>query len=116
MEIAPVKSFPNLTAGEIGLISWQMAQGDTAVPFVLSVYADRTVQVEGTFGGASVAIEGSNDGTNYHTMTDPQGNALLFAAAGLETIMELPYYVRPAVSGGDGTTDLTITLCGRRAA
>jgi hypothetical protein len=29
--------------------------------------------------------------------------------------MELPYFLKPTVSGGDGTTNLTITLSGRRS-
>lgn len=116
MEITPTKVFPNLTAGEVALVAWSMAQGDTAVPFALAVYADRTIQVDGVFGGASVSIRGSNDDVNYYTLTDPQGNALSFSAGGLETIMELPYYVKPVIFGGDGTTALIINLCGRRAA
>ena len=115
MEIAPTTVFPSRNAGEISLTTWgPVAAGDTCAPFVLSVYSDRVVQVEGVFGGASVALQGSNDGENYHTLTDPQGNALSFSAGGLETVMELPYYIKPAPSGGDGTTSLTITLSGRR--
>lgn len=73
--------------------------------------SDRTVQVVGTFGaGGTVVIEGSNDGTNWATLTDPQGNALSFTAAKVETVMELTRYIRPRVTGGDGTTDLTVIL------
>jgi pyruvate/2-oxoacid:ferredoxin oxidoreductase alpha subunit len=116
MEIAPDTVFPQRQAGEISLTTWDsVAAGDTCTAFVLSVYSDRVVQVEGVFGGASVALQGSNDGVNYHTLTDPQGNALSFAAGGLETVMELPYYIKPLLSGGDGTTNLTITLSGRRS-
>ena len=34
-------------------------------------------------------IEGSNDGTNYHTLNDPQGNALDIAALKIEQILEV---------------------------
>jgi hypothetical protein len=115
MEITPTTLFPTRNAGEISLTTWvAVAAGDTCEPFVLSVYSDRVVQVEGTFGGASIALKGSNDATNYHTLTDPQGNALSFTAGGLETVMELPYYIKPTITGGDGTTSLNITLSGRR--
>ena len=58
MEITPTSLFPTLNAGEISLTTWaSVAAGDTCAPFVLSVYSDRVVQVEGTFGGASVALQ-----------------------------------------------------------
>lgn len=116
MDIAPVTSFPFATSQDIALTSWSgVAAGDSCTPIRLGVYSDRTVQVEGTFGGATVAIQGSNDDVHYHTLTDPQGNALSFSAGGLETVMELPYFLKPTVSAGDGTTNLTITLSGRRS-
>jgi hypothetical protein len=76
--------------------------------------ADKSVQVAGTFGGATIVIQGSNDGTNYHTLTDPQGNAVSFTVAGIEAITENTRYIRPSLSGGDGTTSLTVTLLCRR--
>ncbi len=73
---------------------------------------DRTIQVSGTFGvGGSVRILGSLDGMVFAPLTDPQGNPLDFVQAKLETIMELVPYIRPQVTGGDGTTNLKVTLC-----
>lgn len=116
MDVAPTTTFPFATSQDIALTTWAgVAAGDTALPIKLGVYSDRVAQVEGTFGGATVAIQGSNDGSHYHTLTDPQGNALSFSAAGLETVMELPYFLKPVLSSGDGTTSLTITLSGRRS-
>jgi hypothetical protein len=77
--------------------------------------ADRSVQVTGTFGtGGSVRIEGSNDGTNYAVLTDPQGNALDITTAKIETVMELTRYLRPRITAGDGTTSLTVSLLVKR--
>lgn len=77
--------------------------------FGMSDFQDRSVQVFGTFGGATVTIEGSNDdGTTWATLNDPFGNALSFTAAGLKAITELPQYIRPNVSGAGGTTSLTV--------
>ena len=88
---------------------------DVGAPVQWVEYADRCVQVAGTFGtGGSVTIEGSNDGTNFVVLTDPQGNALTVTAARIEQILELPRYVRPRVTAGDGTTSLTVTICMRR--
>ncbi len=78
--------------------------------------ADRSVQVFGTFGaGGTLRIEGSNDGTNWAALTDPQGNALDFTTAKIEAITELVRYLRPRVTGGDGTTSLTCVLLARRS-
>lgn len=76
-----------------------------------------TVQVTGTFGvGGTVVIEGSNDGTNYVTLNDAGGAALSLTAAGLKAIRELPAYIRPRVTAGDGTTSLTVTLAAMKRA
>jgi len=83
-----------------------------AVHYALAT--DRSVQVHGTFGvGGTVLIEGSNDGTNWYTLTDPQGNALSVTAAKIEAISEPTVYVRPRVTAGDGTTSLTVTIFAR---
>lgn len=75
-------------------------------------YQDRTIQVLGTFGtGGSVTIQGSNDdGTTWATLTDPLGNNLTFTAAGMKQITELPQYIRPNVTAGDGNTSLSVFL------
>jgi len=78
-------------------------------------YADRSVQVTGTFGaGGSVRIEGSLDGTNYAVLTDPQGNALDITAAKIEAISENVRMIRPRVTAGDGTTTLVVTILFRK--
>lgn len=89
---------------------------DDGAPFEGPDYADRSVQVQGTIGaGGNVRIEGSNDGSNYVVLTDPQGNALDIVAAGrIEQIQEITRLVRPRITAGDGTTNLTVTMYGRR--
>lgn len=88
---------------------------DVGVPLEEPGRADRSVQVTGTFGaGGNLRIEGSNDGTNYATLTDPQGNALDFTTAKIEQVSEITRYLRPRVTAGDGTTSLTVTIMARR--
>lgn len=63
------------------------------------------VQAIGTFGGASVAVQGSNDGSNWFDLDDLGGTAVGLTAAGGTgvDIGDVPRYIRPETSGGTGT-------------
>lgn len=104
------------TAIPSAVISWTgLDSDDSGSPAEMVDFPDMTVAVTGTFGAAgSVTLQGSLDGTNYFALTDPQGNAITKTAAGIEAVIEAPRYVRPLVTGGDGTTSLTVTILFRR--
>lgn len=72
--------------------------------------SDRSVQFVGTFDSATLVLQGSNDGTNWVTLTDPQGNAISKTSAGLEQIEEITRYVRPSSSGGGGSQSVSVYL------
>jgi hypothetical protein len=110
--INPNISYPQ-GAQSVVKASWALGNADTGVAIDRTDFADRSVQVEGTFGAATVTIQGSNDGTNWETLRDPQGVALSFTSAGLKQILETTLYIRPVSSGGTGTA-LTVTLVGRK--
>ena len=94
-----------------------MQNGDDGQPIELANFADRSVQVVGTFGaGGKVRIEGSLDGANYAPLTDPQGNDLDLTTAKLEAVSEVVRWIRPRVIAGDGTTLLTVTMLLKGAA
>jgi hypothetical protein len=78
---------------------------------------DRTVQVVGTFGGASVSVDGTleDEPANWLPLTDPQGNSLSIAVARIEAVTELVRYIKPTLHGGDGTTLLTVHILMRSA-
>jgi hypothetical protein len=78
-------------------------------------YADRSVQLSGTWGTATVVLQGSNDGTTWFTLTDPQTVAISKTADALEQVLEMTQFVRPLLSGGNGTTAVTANLLVRRA-
>ena len=77
--------------------------------------ADMSVQVVGTFDTATLTMQGSNDGTNWAPLTDPQGNAIAMTVAGIEQILEKTRYIRPLVSSVGATTDLDVHLYVRAA-
>lgn len=114
--VAPVTSFPFETALDVAVTTWSaLAQNDDGEPVRLAVYSDRSVQIAGTFGGASLTIGGSNDGVTYHALTDIAGNPLTLTAEALKQIVELPIWIKPRVFGGNGTTNLKVILAGRRS-
>jgi hypothetical protein len=93
-------------------VYWEtITNGDSGSPLEIPAHADRSVQILGTFGvGGTIIIEGSNDGSNYVTLNDFQGNALSFTAEGLESIAQIVNYIRPRVTVGDGSTDLDVHI------
>ena len=76
--------------------------------------SDMTVQVLGTFGTGTITMQGSNDGgTTAVTLTDPAAVDITFTAAGGSQILENYAFVRPLLSGGNGTTDLDVYLAAK---
>lgn len=96
-------------------ITWAgLLNGDTGSAEILARYSDKSIQVVGDLGvGGVCLIEGSNDGSSFFTLVDPQGNALSFSAFGLEQVLEITKFIRPRISAGDGDTDFTVILVGR---
>src|SRR5258705_10178014 len=74
------------------------AAGDIGQPLQRTDLADRSVQVTGTFAVATIVLEGSNDGTNYFTLSNPAGAALSFTAAGLMQVNQPTPPVPPPVT------------------
>lgn len=83
--------------------TWTLGNADTGNAADMHRWSDRTVQVVGTFGAATVVIQGSNDNTNWVTLNDSNGAALSFTAAGMKVILENPIWIRAVSSGGTGT-------------
>lgn len=90
-----------------------MANTDVGDALQAAEYSDKTVQVEGTWGaGGEFTLQGSNDGTNWATLNDALGTAIVLSADGLVSILEAPLYIRPNITAGDGATALNVTLSG----
>lgn len=90
-----------------------LATGDTGAP-IATDGKQMTVQVGGTFGGATVTMQGSNDGTNWVSLNDQAvpGNVCSFTSAGLKGVLQAVKYIRPVVTGGTGT-GLSVILFNR---
>lgn len=89
-----------------------VTNADTCAAIRRPAHADRSVHVSGTFNGASVAVNGSNEtgGTNAVALNDPGGTAIAITAAGAKLILENMLYYQPAATGGGGSQSLTISM------
>lgn len=113
--IAPVISNAS-DDGSVMKITWETltTTNDQGTPLSIPKFIDKTVTVTGTFGaGGTVKFQGSNDGTNWYDLSDPQGNAISKTAAGIEAVQENPWKIRPFISAGDGTTDIDVIVIAR---
>jgi len=100
--------------GSVKVLTWSgLSTADTGIPVSIPKFADKTVTITGTFAAATIALQGSNDATNWFSLTDPQGNAISKTAAAIEAVTENPLWIRPAVTGGSGETDLHVIIVAR---
>jgi|ERR1700741_1410316 len=85
------------------------------VPFEMLNFSEICMQATGTFGGATVTMQGSNDGTNYFNLTNVAGStaASLTAAGGMQVI-ERPRYIRPNLTVVGAGATIVVTLMLRR--
>ena len=109
MTIIPYQDTGELNQTTKTVIWSNVTGGDEGQPIDLSNYPDKTIQVIGpTFSGA-VTIEGSNDETNYATLTDNIGLPLSFTAVAMKYITENPKLIKPAVAAGTSANTIIIT-------
>lgn len=99
------------------LVTWEGIQnGDDCAAFIdFSEYDDRTMQVTGTLDGATVAMTGSVNGSDFGTVNDQFGTAM--SAIGDEkprAISEYVYALKPVITGGGASTDITIQILAKR--
>lgn len=81
-------------------------------------WGDRCVQLTGTLStGGAVTMYGSNiaapneaNDNDWFAMNDAQGNSLALNSLRGEQIIECPLWVRPKITGGDGSTSLNVSL------
>jgi hypothetical protein len=95
------------------VVKWiDLHVGDIGAPMSSPNYPIKSVQITGTWGGATVVIEGSNmpSAPTYDGLHNPWYGALSINADALRGILENCYWVRPRVVDGGATTDLDVYL------
>ena len=105
------------TNGAVRQYLWELTSADPTGEAVSAVdFADRTVTAVGTWGGATVTIEGSNDGENWMPLSDAAGAADATASANKAiTIVELTRYLRPRLTTVGTGADVTVVMLARNA-
>src|SRR5690242_6657670 len=96
---------------------WLVAAGETGDRCSLGQYsAPKTLQLDGTFGGGSIQIQGSNDGVTWHPLSivDLVSGAYVLltglTVSNFAQLIENPRWIRPTVIGGDGTTAINVRI------
>ena len=68
-----------------------------------------SVEISGTFGGATVDMQVSNSGSTYFTLTDTNGQKISTTSAMLVDFSSAGYKFKPSITGGTGDS-VTVTL------
>lgn len=101
--------------GKVLMITWALTSVNAdGAPAQWAEFADRTVTFTGTWGGATAALEGSNDGTTWLPIADGQGTAITATANKVETAIELTRFVRPNLTTAGSGAAVSATLLMRR--
>jgi len=85
------------------VVKWTLTTADhTGDDYLVPGWADRSVQVYGTFGGATVVLEGRNDFEvtpgSPETLLDPWEKPLSFTVKALRQVLDHTVIVRPRLS------------------
>lgn len=84
----------------------------TGLPVACPSYPIKSVQITGTFGGATCTIQGSNMVTTptYFSLEDIQGNAIALTSDGGQPIAINTYWVRPILSSISTATNVDVYM------
>lgn len=113
----PVSTNTNSVGGDdiCFLVSYPMTTADhTGLAVERPQWYDRVLVATGTWGGATLILEGSNDGTNFVPLKDANGTAISLTADGTFHLLGTPRFVRPRLSVVGAGATITATLLCRR--
>lgn len=112
--VTPTYSYLMAQGQNVPRAVWSgIVTGDTINSLPVAGYAASMIsaQVSGTFGGATVTLEVSNDGTNFFGAKDVTGTAISLTAAGLVQLQTSAAYVKPVVTSGSANSiDVSLVL------
>jgi hypothetical protein len=114
--VSPAFDFVAAQAAKVPRVTWaDIVTGDTLTAFPVAAQAAvaGAVQFGGTFGGATVGLQVSNDGTTFFDMKDLGGTVVSATSAALFEFTTAAMYIRPVITGGAANAvDVTVVLRG----
>ena len=114
--VSPAFDFVQAQAAKVPRVTWaDIVTGDTLTAFPIAAQAAiaGAVQFGGTFGGATIGLQASNDGVTYFDIKDLGGTVISATAAALFEFTTAAMYIRPVISGGAANAvDVTVVLRG----
>lgn len=79
-----------------------------------SRYKEITIHVHGVIGGSTVQLKGSNDGSQYQTLTVDGSNLASFTTTSIRTLAAFPISLLPEITANaSGSTNVTVEIVGR---
>ena len=85
-------------------------------PIKIPEWADNTFVATGTWGGATLTLEGSADGSTWVSLNAAAGGTAATATANKAiTLIERPLYLRPNLTTPGAGATITVTALCRRA-
>jgi hypothetical protein len=91
------------TSTGVATTTWAaITSADTPIAMLNKGGARGTVQFSGTFGGATIALHGSNDGSNFFLLKNVHGTDITVTAAGMHEFNSSALYIKPVITGGSG--------------
>lgn len=102
--------------GDVFLFTWDLTTADhTGAAVKWSSWADRSVMfTSAAWGGATAAIEGSNDLTTWVGLADPQGTAIAKTTNAIEVVLELTHSMQPRLTTVGTDAAVRVTLMCRK--
>lgn len=99
--------------GSVVSYSWTLTSANSdGAPMRASKFADRCFTFAGTWGGATAAVEFSNDGTNWVAAHNAAGGAAITAAVnGGASVIERSFYMRPNLTTVGTGASITVICC-----
>ena len=98
--------------GSTIIVTWaSVTNADTCHPVSYPEYADRSIHVSGTFDGATVQIQGSNNGgASFAALADPTETVISITSERIKAVLENTGQIMPVITGGGGAQSLTVSL------
>lgn len=114
--VSPAFDFVTAQAAKVPRVTWaDIVTGDTitTLPVAAQAAVAGAVQFGGTFGGATVKLQVSNDGVTYFDMKDLVGTTISATANALFDFTTSAMFLCPVVTSGSGNAiDVTVVLRG----